>query len=274
MTIKEAAKRTGLTEKTIRYYEEQNLIQPSKKEINGRHFREYGEQDVRELTMIATLRKLRFTVEEIRQMKLQPSGIHVICDEYQRRIEREQKELQDIREILANINISEKGSIDEISSSAEKYMSEVTLPREDREPDFSRMDKIEKKQRSIYSIKLWPKKKLFPTRLDIIETMILFYLIEKEHTFTEVCHYCISHGILSDTNVIRKVIKKMKRKKVISEKNGVCRALVSEQDISSQNIDVERMVQVVSTGSYDMLFVYNWMPPGGVSSMPNTSVGL
>lgn len=274
MTIKEAAKKTGLTEKTIRYYEEQGLIHPSKKEINGRHFREYGEQDMKELMTIAALRKLRFTVEEIKQMKSRPSEIHDICGEYQKRVERELKELQNIKEILESVHIGEKASIDEISSSVEKYMSKVTLPREDREPDFSRMDKVERKQRSVYSIKLWPKKKLFPTRLDIIETTILLYLIDKEHTFTEVCHYCISRGITSDTNVIRKVIKKMKRKKVISEKNGVCRALVSEQDISSKNIDIERMVQMVSTGSYDLLFVYNWMPPGGVSSMPNTSVGL
>lgn len=272
MTIKEVAKRTGLTEKTIRYYEEQNLIQPSKKEVNGRRFREYQEQDIKNLLTIADLRKLRFTIGEIKEMKSDPSQIPIICGEHQQRIEKELEELQDIREILRDIHIGEKNTIDEISTSVEKHMSKVPLPREDREPDFSCMDKIERRQRSVYSIKLWPKKKLFPTRLDIIETTILLYLIEKEHTFTEVCHYCISRGITSDTNIIRKAVKKMKRKKVLSEKNGVCRALVSEQDISSKNVDVERMIQVASTGSYDLLFVYNWMPPGGVSSMPNTSV--
>lgn len=272
MTIKEAAKRTGLTEKTIRYYEEQGLIHPDTREINGRRFRDYQEKDIKQLMTIASLRKLRFTVEEIKQMKAAPSGLPAICKEYQLRIERELKELQEIKEILSHTNIEEKSSIDEISSSVETYMSKVALPREDREPDFSRMDHIEKRQKSIRSIKIWPKKKLFPVRLDIVETMILLYLMEKEHTFTEICHYCMAHGVRSDTNAIQKAVKKMKRKKVIDQKNGVWRALVSEQEISSKGVDVERMVQVVSTGSYDLLFVYNWMPPGGVSSMPNTNI--
>lgn len=272
MTIKEAVKRTGLTEKTIRYYEAQGLIHPATREINGRRFRDYQEKEIEELIHIASLRKLRFTIEEIKQMKTNPSGIQVICREHRLRIERELEELQNIKQIVSDIRIGEDSSMDEIYCNVEKYMSGITLPREDREPDFSRMDAIEKRQKSIRSIKVWPKKKLFPVRLDIVETIILLYLIEKEHTFTEICHYCMAHGIKSDTNVIQRTVKKMKRKKVIAQKNGAWHALVSEKEISSKEVDVERMVQLASTGSYDLLFVYNWMPSGGVSSMPYTNI--
>lgn len=44
MTIKEAAAKTGLTEKTIRYYEAQGLIHPAMEEKNGRNFRTYTEK--------------------------------------------------------------------------------------------------------------------------------------------------------------------------------------------------------------------------------------
>ncbi len=69
MTIKEAAAKTGLTEKTIRYYEAQGLIHPAMEEKNGRNFRTYTEKEVRELCNIAVLRKMRFTIEEIRQLQ-------------------------------------------------------------------------------------------------------------------------------------------------------------------------------------------------------------
>ena len=65
-------------------------------------------------------------------------------------------------------------------------------------------------------------------------------------------------------------MNKMKRRKIISEKNGMCRALIDGKNIKVE--DIERMVQIVSTGSGNLLFVHNWNPPGGVSSMPYTGI--
>jgi hypothetical protein len=44
--IKEVSQITGLTEKTIRFYEEKQLLQPEQTEINGRIFRSYTEQNI------------------------------------------------------------------------------------------------------------------------------------------------------------------------------------------------------------------------------------
>jgi len=66
MRIKEAAARTSLTEKAIRLYEEKGLITPDITEINGRKFRDYSEETVKQLETIAKLRKSFFTVSAFR----------------------------------------------------------------------------------------------------------------------------------------------------------------------------------------------------------------
>lgn len=215
MTIKEAAAKTGLTEKTIRYYEAQGLIHPAMEEKNGRNFRTYTEKEVRELCNIAVLRKMRFTIEEIRQLQ------------------RKQTDLS---------------------------------------PDFGRIDAMEHRQmtRSVRTINVRGKRSIFPTRLNIVQARIVFYLMEQEHTFTELCHYCMAQGITRDPRAVRKAVNKMKRRNIVSEKNGVCRALIDPKNIKAA--DIERMVQIASTGSGDQLFIYNWNPPGGVSSMPYTGI--
>ena len=45
MKIKEVARKTGLTEKTIRYYEHRGLVIPASTELNGRSFREYSPEE-------------------------------------------------------------------------------------------------------------------------------------------------------------------------------------------------------------------------------------
>ena len=65
MNIGQAAERSGLSTKTIRYYEDIGLIRPDRR-ANG--FRDYGDRDVHELRFIARARSLGFTVEECRNL--------------------------------------------------------------------------------------------------------------------------------------------------------------------------------------------------------------
>ena len=65
MNIGEAASRSGLPTKTIRYYEGIGLV-ASTRRPNG--FRDYGEREVRKLRFIGCARSLGFTVEECRQL--------------------------------------------------------------------------------------------------------------------------------------------------------------------------------------------------------------
>ncbi len=60
MRIKEVAKRTGLTEKTIRYYESVGLVVPDVEMKDHRVWRDYGDMHARLLSMAATLRRASF----------------------------------------------------------------------------------------------------------------------------------------------------------------------------------------------------------------------
>jgi len=63
MRIGELAQRSGLTPRTIRYYESLGLLEPSEREGNG--FRYYGETELTRLQKITTLKELGLSLEEI-----------------------------------------------------------------------------------------------------------------------------------------------------------------------------------------------------------------
>ena len=66
MNIGEAAARSGLPAKTIRYYGDIGLVLPSHRQSNG--YRDYDEQDLHRLKFVQRARSLGFTVEECREL--------------------------------------------------------------------------------------------------------------------------------------------------------------------------------------------------------------
>ncbi len=82
MRIKEAAEKSGLTEKAIRLYEEKGLISPTITEIAGRKFRDYDDNTVATLTTIAGLRRSFFSLEQIAAMQDSPERIPEIFATY------------------------------------------------------------------------------------------------------------------------------------------------------------------------------------------------
>lgn len=66
MNISEVAKRTGLTPKTIRFYEEKGLMTPPQREDNG--YRRYARQHLNELTLLRHARQVGFTLDECREL--------------------------------------------------------------------------------------------------------------------------------------------------------------------------------------------------------------
>ncbi|MEH6403321.1 MAG: Cu(I)-responsive transcriptional regulator [Sneathiella sp.] len=63
MNIGFASKQSGLPSKTIRYYEDIDLIKPGRAS-NG--YRDYSEQDIHSLTFLHRARDLGFSIEECR----------------------------------------------------------------------------------------------------------------------------------------------------------------------------------------------------------------
>lgn len=65
MNVGEAAARSGLPAKTIRYYEEIGLIAPQRA---GNGYRDYDEDDIHRLAFLARSRGLGFSIEDCRQL--------------------------------------------------------------------------------------------------------------------------------------------------------------------------------------------------------------
>lgn len=65
MNIGEAARRSGLPAKTIRYYEQIGLVAPARRHND---YRDYGDRDVHELSLIARARNLGFGIGECRHL--------------------------------------------------------------------------------------------------------------------------------------------------------------------------------------------------------------
>ena len=65
MNIGQVSQATGLSAKTIRYYEDIGLVKPGRSS-NG--YRDYGSDDIHRLTFLRRSRGLGFTVEECRSL--------------------------------------------------------------------------------------------------------------------------------------------------------------------------------------------------------------
>jgi DNA-binding transcriptional MerR regulator len=66
MQIKELSDRTGLQDKTIRFYEEVGVLPPPKRLPNG--YRDYGEADIERVKFVAGLRRLDFSLDDVSEI--------------------------------------------------------------------------------------------------------------------------------------------------------------------------------------------------------------
>lgn len=66
MQIGEVAEQTGLSLRTIRYYEEVGLVAPAGRTSGG--FRLYSENDVARLRLVRRMKPLEFSLEEMRRV--------------------------------------------------------------------------------------------------------------------------------------------------------------------------------------------------------------
>lgn len=66
MQIGEVATLTGLSLRTIRYYEEVGLVPPSARSAGG--FRLYADEDVARLQLVKRMKPLDFSLEDMREL--------------------------------------------------------------------------------------------------------------------------------------------------------------------------------------------------------------
>lgn len=108
MNIGEVAERTGVPPKTIRYYEEVDLIPAPARSANG--YRAYSDEAVHTLRFVASARNLGFTVEQCRALLAlyrdkgrASADVKRVANEHIDEIDHRIAELQAMRKVLADL---------------------------------------------------------------------------------------------------------------------------------------------------------------------------
>ncbi|MEJ2417523.1 MAG: Cu(I)-responsive transcriptional regulator [Exilibacterium sp.] len=108
MNISEAARLSGLSTKTIRYYESIALISAAVRNENG--YRDYSERELDTLRFLQRARSTGFSVEECRQLLdlylntgRQSSHVKSLVQEKIARVEAQLEQLQAMRTTLAKL---------------------------------------------------------------------------------------------------------------------------------------------------------------------------
>lgn len=144
MKIKEIAKKTGLTEKTIRYYEEKGLIEPDKTTIRDRDFREYSGRHVKDLLMTSTLRKLDFGISDILRMKENPCEIASVVQSHLDRIKETKRLSASLLTTLETMHTDKITDIYELVTALENTTKHLSLPETDLDIPFYKLDGLSK----------------------------------------------------------------------------------------------------------------------------------
>ncbi len=132
MNINELERLTGITKQNIRFYEKKQLLHPARNEVNN--YREYTEEDLTALKSIKLLRRLDFSLEDIKKILEKEASFHTVLEEHLEDLEMRQKELNACihvcKELLhaemESINLDETlDKMDRMEHNGGKFMSIV-----------------------------------------------------------------------------------------------------------------------------------------------------
>lgn len=143
MKIKDVSEKTGLTKKTIRFYESEGLLAPEKSWQNGREYRTYSEADIQQLLKIAALRRARFSLEEIRHIQTVPEDIPAVFQAYRQRLQQDQQDLTAILVVINTISCDALTDEDTLIAQMTPATTGLPLPAVDLDPHFRYLDELE-----------------------------------------------------------------------------------------------------------------------------------
>ena len=142
MKIKEVCQQTGLSERTIRFYIEKNLLSPAQTELNDRIYHDYSPENIRQIHRIAKLRKLGFSIQAIHTMQKDASQIPTLLQEQMHKTQESSKQIQEASRILEKITASTYSSFEEFTDACTDDTDHLPLPKTDIRPHFARFDDI------------------------------------------------------------------------------------------------------------------------------------
>ena len=133
MKIKQVCEATGLTDRAIRYYIEEELLSPSYTEnYMGRRAYDFTEEDVAALNHVATLRKFGFTVEEIRRILTDPQESIAVLTEVRARKEETLRQEGENLDALSRLEAEKAYTVAELAEKLAEPVQSAEIPKEDR----------------------------------------------------------------------------------------------------------------------------------------------
>ena len=184
MRIKELEEMLKISRSNIRFYEKQGLFTPERKDNN---YRDYTESDVEELKRIIVLRKMGFTVEEIRSIDQGELDFKESVENARIRLENEIEQLNGSLKML-NQASKEHTSFEEIDTN--EYWEKLT----DSERSGEKFIDICKDYLTVVMNSNWPwfmlflpNPKKFADKYGVAKTILFFLALS------------IGHGIISVT---------------------------------------------------------------------------
>ncbi|WBW98109.1 MerR family transcriptional regulator [Oceanirhabdus sp. W0125-5] len=114
MNVKSVSEKTGLTRRAIKYYEKEGLINPKKNEENN--YREFTNEDITKLNLIAALRMLDIPIPNIKEVIQGEKPLNIIMKKTLNDIEKNIQELQKNKSIINHLLDKSIGDIYEMSS--------------------------------------------------------------------------------------------------------------------------------------------------------------
>ncbi len=123
MKIGDLAKMTGLTTKTIRYYELHRLLEDPERTESG--YRMYGEADVERLEFVKKAKRLGLSLKEIREILIlheqsQAPCVHVLAllDRKLEQVEEIIRELEEFRRELMRLKVESQVRLEQLPEDA------------------------------------------------------------------------------------------------------------------------------------------------------------
>lgn len=148
MKIKQVMAKTGLTDRAIRLYIENELVKPECDEnYNGRKSIEFSEADVENLKNIALLRKADFSIQEIKSLQMGGETAQNTIKEY---INRTNEKIQFSTEIIEKIGTlaeEENITIEIICEKLSSNLENEQVPAEDME-----LSPKEQKEKNVFTV--------------------------------------------------------------------------------------------------------------------------
>ncbi len=145
MRMKDVCERTGLTDRAVRLYIENELVSP-REEINytGRRSLSFSLDDVDTLNVIATLRRADFSIGDIRQMQRSPESIGAILDAHKLTLAEDIENKQRILRMLESVDGTAPRDYTKVAELLRRSASRNNIPKEDSALRFKDLQKTVK----------------------------------------------------------------------------------------------------------------------------------